>query len=72
MLTQILSFVVGFVLGSVQVTVYVLGAGTMLTFLVCVPPWPMYKKHQLKFQSKVHVRQEQERPWHKKILGFLF
>ncbi|KAI5854951.1 microsomal signal peptidase 12kDa subunit [Tricharina praecox] len=41
----IVAWIVGFVLGDLKFTVYVGLAGTALTFLTVVPPWPFYNKH---------------------------
>jgi len=42
---QIAAWIVGFVLGDLKYTVYVGLAGTALTFLIVVPPWPFFNKH---------------------------
>jgi signal peptidase complex subunit 1 len=42
---QILAFFVGFMAQDIRLTLYVGLAGTLLTFLVAVPPWPFYNKN---------------------------
>ncbi|KAF7558640.1 hypothetical protein G7046_g5520 [Stylonectria norvegica] len=45
----LLSFVVGYILQDIKLAVYVGLAGTALTFLVVVPPWPFYKTQPAKW-----------------------
>lgn len=44
-----LSFAIGFVLQDIKLAVYVGLAGTALTFVAVVPPWPFYKKNPVKW-----------------------
>ncbi|KAF8534187.1 microsomal signal peptidase 12kDa subunit [Trichophaea hybrida] len=46
-LSGLIAWIVGFVLQDLRYTVYIGLGGTALTFLVVVPPWPMYNKHPL-------------------------
>ncbi|KAL5119069.1 hypothetical protein ACEQ8H_002993 [Pleosporales sp. CAS-2024a] len=41
----IVAFVVGYFTQDIRLTLYVGLAGTALTFLVVVPPWPFYNKN---------------------------
>ncbi|RPA82905.1 microsomal signal peptidase subunit SPC12 [Ascobolus immersus RN42] len=51
-----LSFLVGFVFQDLVYTLYVMGAGTVLTILVTVPPWPVFNKNPQRF----HVEEKEE------------
>ena len=42
---QIIAFLVGFMTQDIRLSLYVGLAGTALTFLVVVPPWPFYNKN---------------------------
>ncbi|CAI0649964.1 unnamed protein product [Colletotrichum noveboracense] len=44
-----LAFLVGFFLQDIKLAVYIGLAGTALTFLLVVPPWPFYKRHPVKW-----------------------
>ena len=44
-LCQIIAFLVGYITQDIKLTVYVGLAGTALTFLAVVPPWPFYNKN---------------------------
>lgn len=48
-LTGIFSFLTGFTTQNIYTTLYVGLAGTALTFVVCVPPWPWYNQNPLPF-----------------------
>ncbi|PSN71584.1 microsomal signal peptidase 12 kDa subunit [Corynespora cassiicola Philippines] len=41
----IVAFLVGFVNQDIRLALYVGLAGTALTFLVTIPPWPFYNKN---------------------------
>ncbi|KAF9694976.1 hypothetical protein EKO04_007103 [Ascochyta lentis] len=41
----IIAFLVGFAQQDIKLALYIGLAGTALTFLVVVPPWPFYNKH---------------------------
>ncbi|GJC90542.1 microsomal signal peptidase 12kDa subunit [Colletotrichum tofieldiae] len=45
----VLSFIIGYLLQDIKLAVYVGLAGTVLTFLLVVPPWPFYKQHPVKW-----------------------
>ena len=40
--------------------VYILSFGLLLTLLLCLPSWPMYNKHQLKWLKYVPQEKEKE------------
>jgi signal peptidase complex subunit 1 len=42
---QILAFLVGFMTQDILLSLYIGLAGTALTFLAVVPPWPFYNKN---------------------------
>jgi signal peptidase complex subunit 1 len=43
--SKIIAFFVGFMAQDIQLSLYIGLAGTVLTFLVVVPPWPFYNKN---------------------------
>ncbi|KAJ7280053.1 microsomal signal peptidase [Mycena rebaudengoi] len=43
--TTIISFIVGFVMQSLQTTFGIFGASTLLLALLVVPPWPYLNRH---------------------------
>ncbi|GAO19621.1 hypothetical protein UVI_02022540 [Ustilaginoidea virens] len=45
----LVAFAIGYQLQDIQKTVYIGLAGTALTFLVVVPPWPFYKSKPIKW-----------------------
>ncbi|KAH9811705.1 SPC12-domain-containing protein [Teratosphaeria destructans] len=45
--TGVLSFFAGFLTQNIHNTLYIGLGGTALTFLVVVPPWPVYNSHPL-------------------------
>lgn len=47
-----LSFVVGFFLQDIKLAVYLGLAGTAVTFLVVVPPWPFFNRHPVKWLQR--------------------
>ncbi|KAI8061651.1 hypothetical protein BC940DRAFT_310056 [Gongronella butleri] len=48
-LSSILAFVVGYVKESMFLTLVISGGGFVLAALLVLPPWPMYRKHPLKW-----------------------
>ncbi|CZT21479.1 related to microsomal signal peptidase 12kDa subunit [Ramularia collo-cygni] len=46
-LSGILAFLVGFSTQDIYKTLYIGGVGTLLTFVVVVPPWPYFQKNPL-------------------------
>lgn len=42
---QIIAFIVGFLQQDIRMALYIGLAGSALTFLVVVPPWPFYNKN---------------------------
>ncbi|XP_023178026.1 signal peptidase complex subunit 1 [Drosophila hydei] len=55
--------VIGLVYGAVvqqfSQTVYVLGVGFLISSLITIPPWPIYRKNPLKWQKPVNTEQKQ-------------
>ncbi|KAH0831164.1 microsomal signal peptidase 12 kDa subunit [Lanmaoa asiatica] len=47
---QILSFVLGFALQSLRITMETFALSTVALALVVLPPWPVYNKHPVKWQ----------------------
>ncbi|RKF73060.1 Signal peptidase complex subunit 1 [Golovinomyces cichoracearum] len=45
----IISFVVGFILKDITRTIYISLGGSALVFLLVIPPWPIYKRHDLRW-----------------------
>lgn len=46
---KFIAFNVGYVLQDIVKCVYVGLAGTLLTFLVVIPPWPFYNKNPVRW-----------------------
>jgi len=44
-----ISFIVGFFLQDIKLALYIGLAGTALTFLLVVPPWPFFNRHPVKW-----------------------
>ncbi|KAF9233904.1 microsomal signal peptidase 12kDa subunit [Melanogaster broomeanus] len=47
--STVFSFVLGFALGSLRVTMGTFALSTLVLSLVVLPPWPMYNKHPVKW-----------------------
>ncbi|EDW81138.1 signal peptidase complex subunit 1 [Drosophila tropicalis] len=51
--------VIGLVYGAVvqqfSQTVYILGVGFLLSSLITIPPWPLFRRHPLKWQKAVNT-----------------
>ncbi|THZ15720.1 hypothetical protein D6C91_06690 [Aureobasidium pullulans] len=45
----VLAFMVGFATQDITYTLYILLGGAALTFVMCVPPWPIYNKDPVKW-----------------------
>ncbi|KAJ7863265.1 microsomal signal peptidase subunit [Mycena leptocephala] len=43
--SAIISFILGFALQSMQLTLGVFGLSTLMLALVVLPPWPMFNRH---------------------------
>lgn len=48
-LAGLIAFLVGVILQDIRLTLYTGLAGTALTFLVVVPPWPYFNRHPVKW-----------------------
>ncbi|CAK7213691.1 hypothetical protein SCUCBS95973_001885 [Sporothrix curviconia] len=44
-----ITFVVGYILQDIKLSVYIALGGTALTFLAVIPPWPFYNKNPVKW-----------------------
>ncbi|EDW14814.1 signal peptidase complex subunit 1 [Drosophila mojavensis] len=55
--------VIGLIYGAVvqqfSQTVYVLGVGFLISSLITIPPWPIYRRNPLKWQKPVNIEQKQ-------------
>ncbi|KAG2192587.1 hypothetical protein INT47_006039 [Mucor saturninus] len=54
----VVSFAIGFYLQSIQMVMAVFAAGLVITALVVVPPWPMYRKHAQPFLNESVVEKK--------------
>ncbi|KAI9091864.1 microsomal signal peptidase 12 kDa subunit-domain-containing protein [Phlyctochytrium arcticum] len=52
-LSGVVAFLAGFILQSLNVALVILLGGTVLTSLICVPAWPMFRSHPIIFLPKV-------------------
>lgn len=48
-LAQVIAFLVGYVLQDIKLALFIALGGTALTFLVAVPPWPIYNRNPVKW-----------------------
>jgi len=48
---QVIAFFYGFLTQDIKMTLWIGLAGTALTFLVIVPPWPLFKRNPLQWAS---------------------
>lgn len=46
---QVVAFLVGYVLQDIKLALFIALGGTALTFLVAVPPWPIYNRNPVKW-----------------------
>ena len=46
---QAITFVVGYVLQDIKLSVYIALGGTILTFLAIIPPWPFFNQNPVKW-----------------------
>eukprot|EP01122_Echinamoeba_exundans_P006653 TRINITY_DN1918_c0_g1_i2.p1 TRINITY_DN1918_c0_g1~~TRINITY_DN1918_c0_g1_i2.p1 ORF type:complete len:118 (-),score=16.46 TRINITY_DN1918_c0_g1_i2:96-449(-) len=46
---QVIGWIVGFFLQSFKYTFYIIAAGAVLSVIVAVPAWPMYRQNPLKW-----------------------
>ncbi|KAH9407125.1 Signal peptidase complex subunit 1 [Tyrophagus putrescentiae] len=51
--SSVVGFIVGYKLQMFSITVASLGAGFILSALISIPPWPMYRRKPLKWQKHV-------------------
>jgi len=54
LLFAIVGFVWGYICQQFSQTVYILFAGFILSCLLTLPPWPMYRRKPLKWQPAQH------------------
>ncbi|KAI9847827.1 MAG: hypothetical protein M1837_001720 [Sclerophora amabilis] len=50
-ITGAVAFLVGYVLQDLHLSLYTGLAGTLLSFLVVVPPWPYFNRHPVNWLS---------------------
>ncbi|KIK99535.1 hypothetical protein PAXRUDRAFT_822611 [Paxillus rubicundulus Ve08.2h10] len=53
--SSILSFILGFALGSLPVTMGTFSVSTVVLLLVVLPPWPQYNKHPVKWLTAQEI-----------------
>ncbi|CAK7269127.1 hypothetical protein SEPCBS57363_003447 [Sporothrix epigloea] len=44
-----ITFLAGYILQDIKLSVYIALAGTVITFIVIVPPWPFFNKNPVKW-----------------------
>ncbi|RWS07875.1 microsomal signal peptidase 12 kDa subunit-like protein [Dinothrombium tinctorium] len=47
----VVGLVAGYAVERFSITVYTLGVGFAIAALLTLPPWPMYRRHPLKWQK---------------------
>ncbi|CAB0041290.1 unnamed protein product [Trichogramma brassicae] len=47
----VVGFIWGYIIQQFSQTIYILGAGFVLAFIITVPPWPMYRRKPLDWQA---------------------
>lgn len=53
LLFGVVGFIWGYICEQFSQTVYILGAGFLLACLLVLPPWGMYRRHNLEWQKPV-------------------
>ena len=56
----IIAMIVSYITQRLCHGVYILCSGLILSLLVCLPSWPMYNKHQLKWLKYTPPEKEKE------------
>lgn len=49
LLKQFIAFFAGYITQNIHHTVWIGLGGSVITFLVCVPPWPFYNENAVKW-----------------------
>lgn len=57
LLFGVVGFIWGYICEQFSQTVYILGAGFLLACLLVLPPWGMYRRHNLEWQKPVTASQ---------------
>ncbi|CAF0812490.1 unnamed protein product [Brachionus calyciflorus] len=55
----VIGFVYGFIVQKFSFTLIILAVGVGLSALAVLPPWPFWKRNQLKWQKVVKVENKQ-------------
>ena len=55
----VISIIVSYITQKLQDGVFIMIGGLILSILICVPAWPMYKRHQFKWLK--HVDDEKKK-----------
>ncbi|KAH8267712.1 hypothetical protein KR026_004080, partial [Drosophila bipectinata] len=51
----IIGLIYGAFVQQFSFTVYILGAGFVLSSLITIPPWPLYRRNPLKWQKAIET-----------------
>ncbi|XP_043934815.1 signal peptidase complex subunit 1 [Protopterus annectens] len=64
--SAVIGFAYGYMIEQFGWTVYVVLAGFAVSCLLTLPPWPMYRRHPLKWQPVQELRTEEKKLLEKK------
>ncbi|XP_038668492.1 signal peptidase complex subunit 1 [Scyliorhinus canicula] len=58
--SAIIGFIYGYMVEQFGWTVYIVLAGFVISCLLTLPPWPMYRNHPLNWQSEVQNEEKKQ------------
>lgn len=67
LVSALIGFMYGYIIEQFGWTVYIVLAGFAISCLLTLPPWPMYRRHPLKWQPVQESRTEEKKPLEKKL-----
>ncbi|XP_006013246.1 signal peptidase complex subunit 1 [Latimeria chalumnae] len=61
LVSALVGFIYGYIIEQFGWTVYIVMAGFVISCLLTLPPWPMYRKHPLKWQPAQDLATEDKK-----------